>query len=98
MNISQTKDGVIIIIFVKPNSPKFNIKVDNDEIIVYSTQEPNKGKVNKEILNELTKLFKLQAEIVSGLTSKTKVLLVRGANKTQIENLLENKKASKQAD
>ena len=57
MSITETKDGVILTIFVKPNSPKFKIELDGDEIVVYSTEEPVKGKVNKEIIKELTKLF-----------------------------------------
>ena len=57
MSISETKDGVILTIFVKPNSPKFRVELDGDEIVVHSTEEPVKGKVNKEIIKELTKLF-----------------------------------------
>jgi len=40
MKITQTKHGVLIEVFVKPNSHKFNIIADNDEITIYSTQEP----------------------------------------------------------
>ena len=57
MSIAETKDGVILTIFVKPNSAKFKIELDGDEIVVHSTEEPVKGKVNKEIIKELSKLF-----------------------------------------
>ena len=70
MSIKETKDGAILTIFVKPNSPKFKIELDGDEIVVYATEEPEKGKVNKEILKELTKLFHAKVELVSGATSK----------------------------
>lgn len=92
MSISETKDGVIITIFVKPNSPKFNVEIDGDEIIVHSTEEPVKGKVNKEIIKEFTKIFQKQAEIVSGETSKQKRLLIKGIGRKEIERLLQIEK------
>ena len=57
MSINETKDGVIITIFVKPNSSKFKIEFDGDEIVVHCTEEPVKGKVNKEIMKEISQSF-----------------------------------------
>jgi uncharacterized protein len=85
MSITQTKDGIIIRIFVKPNSSKFRIEFDDKEIVVYSTEEPVKGKVNKEIIKELTKLLGSKVEILSGLTSKQKILLLKDAKKETID-------------
>jgi uncharacterized protein len=90
MSINETKDGVTLKVFVKPNSPKFKIELDGGEIVVFSTEEPVKGKVNKEIIKEASKLLGFNVEIVSGLTSKQKVLLLRGTNKTQVEAILVN--------
>ena len=91
MSISETNDGVIITIFVKPNSPKFSLEMDEGEIVVHSTEEPIKGKVNKEILKELTKLLHTKVELVSGATSKEKHLFVKGLGKQQAEQLLQLK-------
>ena len=91
MNTRETSDGTIITIFVKPNSPKFKIELDMDEIVVHATEEPEKGKVNKEILKELTKLFHAKVELVSGATSKQKQLLITGLKKVEIEQLLKEK-------
>ncbi len=88
MSISETKDGIIITIFVKPNSPKFSIERDGDEIIVHSTEEPIKGKVNKEILKEFAKLLHAKIEIASGATSKQKQLFVKDITKAQVEQFL----------
>jgi uncharacterized protein len=88
MSITETKDGVILDIFVKPNSPKFQITVEGQEIVVRSTEEPEKGKVNKEIIKEFTKLFHKKTEIVSGLTSRQKKLLVAGATKNEVAQVL----------
>ena len=88
MSISETKEGVILTIFVKPNSPKFKIEVDGVEIVVHATEEPEKGKVNKEILKEFTKLLHAKVELASGVTSRQKQLFVWGLTKNQVEQLL----------
>jgi uncharacterized protein (TIGR00251 family) len=90
MNIKETQDGTIITIFVKPNSPRFSVEVDGEEIIIHCTEEPVKGKVNKELIKELTKLFHAKVELVSGATSKQKQLLVVGFKKADLELLLKN--------
>ena len=88
MNIKETKDGTIITVFVKPNSAMFQVEVDGDEIIIHCTQEPVKGKVNKELIKELSKLFHAKVELVSGLTSKQKQLLICGIEKAKVEQVL----------
>ncbi len=88
MSITQTSEGTVLKIFVKPNSSKFKIEFEDKEIIVYSTEEPIKGRVNKEITKELTKLLGYRVGIVSGLASKQKVLLLKEAKKDTIENAL----------
>jgi uncharacterized protein (TIGR00251 family) len=92
MNVKETKNGTIIEVFVKPNQPKFNVKIDGDEIIIFCTEEPFKGKVNKELVKELSKLFHAEIEIVSGLTSKQKRLLIKNMSKKQVETLLHTEK------
>ena len=90
MSISETKDGTIITVFVKPNSPKFKVELDGNEIIIFSTEEPEKGKVNKEIIKELSRFFKSKVEMVSGFTSKQKQLFVKGMGKNQVEAILKS--------
>ena len=88
MKIIETKDGAIIEVFVKPNSAKFETVIDDDEIVVFCTEEPVKGRVNKELVKELSKRFRHKVEIVSGFTSKQKRLLIKGAGKSEVERLL----------
>jgi uncharacterized protein (TIGR00251 family) len=88
MSVTESKDGVLLTVYVKPNSPKFRLERDGDEIVVYATEEPEKGKVNKEILKEFTKLFHAKVELMSGATSREKKLLVVGKKKTDVECLL----------
>ncbi len=81
MSIKETRDGTIITIFVKPNAPKFKVEFDGDEIVVYSTEEPVKGKVNKEILKEFSKLLHVQAALASGANSRQKQTACAGSIK-----------------
>jgi uncharacterized protein (TIGR00251 family) len=90
MKISETKHGAIIDVFVKPNSSKFEITVE-DEVVVFCTEEPVRGKVNKELVKELSKRFHTKVKIVSGLTSKQKRLLITGVEKSKVEQLLRAK-------
>ncbi len=90
MSIAETKDGVILTIFVKPNSPKFKIELDGTEIVVYSTEEPVKGKVNKEIIKELSKLLHAKVELASGATSKEKKMFLKGLEKNRVKEILDN--------
>ena len=88
MSISENKEGTILTIFVKPNSSKFIIEIGIDEIVVYSTEEPVKGKVNKEIIKELSKLLHVKVELASGATCRQKQFFVKGLGKQQAEQLL----------
>ncbi len=88
MKLTETKDGTILEVFVKPNQPEFKIAIEEDEIVIFSTEEPVKGRVNKEILKELTKLFHAGIELVSGSASKQKRLMVKGLGKAEIQKIL----------
>ena len=88
MKLTETKDGTIIEVFVKPNQPKFDVKIEGDEIVVLSTEESVKGKVNKELVKELSKRFHTKVELISGSTSRQKRLLIKTAGKAEVERLL----------
>ncbi len=90
MRIIKTKDGAIIEVCVKPNSKKFEVFLEGDEIVVRSTEEPAKGKVNKEILKNLSNLFNTDVELVSGATSRQKRLLLKGLTENEARSLLLN--------
>ena len=93
MRITETKDGVILEVFVKPKSQKFEVRLEGDEVVVRCTEEPVKGKVNKELLKALSKLFHINVELVSGATSRQKRLLLKGIEKSEAERLLRKENA-----
>jgi len=88
MRINEVKDGVILDVNVKPNSKEFKIVVEGDEIVVFCVEAPVKGKVNKELVKEFSRLFHSKVELVSGFTSKQKKLLIRGFGKSEVERIL----------
>ena len=88
MRLTEIEKGTVIEVSVKPNQPKFNVKIDGDEIIVFCTEKPVKGRVNKEVIRELSRFFHAEIEIVSGLTSKQKRLLIKNMSKSNVESLL----------
>ncbi|HSQ49080.1 MAG TPA: DUF167 domain-containing protein, partial [Candidatus Deferrimicrobiaceae bacterium] len=69
-------------------SPKFKIELDGGEIIVYATEIPEKGKVNKEIIKEMTRFFGVKVELVTGATSKEKQFFLIGLTRQQAEKSL----------
>jgi uncharacterized protein (TIGR00251 family) len=88
MKTTETKNGTIVEVFVKPNSEKFEVALEGDEVVVRCTEEPVKGKVNKELLKALSKFFHTNVELVSGATSKQKRLLIKDTKKSEVERLL----------
>lgn len=88
MRICETKDGLVLQVSVKPKAKRFKIVAERDEIIIHCVEEPVKGKVNKELVKELSKLFRKRVEIVSGFASKQKKLLIRDAQRSEIERIL----------
>jgi hypothetical protein len=88
MRISEVKDGVILEVNVKPHAREFKIVVEGDEIVVFCVEAPVKGKVNKELLKEFSRLFHAKVELVSGFASRQKKLLIRGFGKSEVERVL----------
>lgn len=90
MKVTETKEGCVLEILVKPRCKAFKVVVEGDDIIVLCREEPAKGKVNREIIKELSKLFHKRVELVSGFSSRQKRLLVRGIGKNEVELALQS--------
>lgn len=86
--IKETEEGLILDVCVKPRSKEFRIVVEADEIVVHCLEEPVEGRVNRELVKKLSRLFGRRVELVSGFSSKKKRLLVKDAEKSEIERAL----------
>jgi uncharacterized protein (TIGR00251 family) len=84
----ETKDGVLLDVHVKPRSGTFKTVIEGDDVVVYCSEEPQGGRVNRELVKGLSRLFHKKVELVSGFTSKDKRLLMRNAAKSEIEQAL----------
>jgi len=91
MKIRKIKQGVILEVYVKLRSKEFKIVAEGEEIIVFCKEEPVKGKVNKELIKQLSRIFHKNVKLVSGFTSKQKKVLIEDAEKTEIEHVLSRK-------
>ena len=88
MKIRETEKGLVLDVYVKPRSKEFRIVVEGDEIVVHCLEEPVGGRVNKELVKKLSRLFGKKVELVSGSSSRQKRLLVKDAEKSEIERAL----------
>jgi uncharacterized protein (TIGR00251 family) len=89
MKLQKAPQGLILVVNVKPNSKQFQIKVEDEELVVLCKETPVKGKVNRELIKELSKLFKRRVEIVSGFSSRQKRVLVRDIEENQVLQVLD---------
>jgi len=59
---------------VMPNSKKFAVGFRNGKMTIHATEEPERGKVNAEIVKQLEKMLKCRVRIIRGHTSRNKLL------------------------
>ncbi len=88
MKLQKVSDGVVVAVFVKPNSKFFQLKVEGDELVVLCRENPVKGRVNKELIKELSRIFRKRVSIVAGLTSKQKRVLITDISIDQVSTIL----------
>jgi len=88
MKLQKTSGGIIINVQVKPNSKQFGIAVELDDVVVFCRETPVKGRVNRELLKELSRLFHRKVEIVSGFSSRQKKILIRDIGVEEVNIIL----------
>jgi len=88
MELRQVSGGVVVAVFVKPNSKQFQLMVEGDMLVALCREAPVKGRVNKELIKELSRIFKKRVEIVAGFTSKQKKVLVRDISIDEVDLIL----------
>jgi uncharacterized protein (TIGR00251 family) len=88
MRMNETKEGTVLEVLVKVKCKMFKLTVEGEEVIARCTQEPIKGRVNKELVNELSRVFQKKVSLVSGITSRQKLVLIKGSSKSEVEKIL----------
>ena len=88
MRLQETAQGVVLDVYVKPNSKEFRLELDEGELVVLCREAPVKGKVNKELLKKFSRLFARKVELVSGFTSRQKKFLISDIEVDEINRIL----------
>jgi len=88
MKLLKAAHGVVLDVHVKPNSKKFRVELDGDEVVVSCREAPVKGKVNRELVKKLSRLFNRRVELVSGFSSRKKKLLIRDIEAEEVNRIL----------
>ncbi|UCB60971.1 MAG: YggU family protein [Candidatus Bathyarchaeota archaeon] len=88
MKLQDTDQGVVIDIYVKPNSKQFQLKVEDNELVVYCREAPVKGRVNRELIKGISRILKKKVEILSGVASRHKKILIRDATGDDVRTTL----------
>ena len=95
MKLQKISGGVVIDVHVRPNSKRFRISVESDELVVFCREVPVKGRVNRELMKELSRLFHRKVEILSGFSTRLKKIQVRDVEVEEVKNILKDVMHSK---
>ena len=92
--LASVSNGVRIKIVVKPNSKQSGVKIDSEKkyLQISVKSPPDKGKANKEVLKLLAKQLETSTgnlRIVSGQTSRDKVIFVTNISYEDIQKKIE---------
>ncbi len=88
MKLLKTDQGTVVTVYVKPSSKEFKIEIEDGEVVVFCRENPEKGKVNKELIKEFSRLLKKRAEVISGFTSRQKRILIKNATVEEVSEAL----------
>ena len=88
MGIKQANQDVILKVYVKPRSRNFNLIFDGSDITISCREKPVKGKVNRELIRELSRLFHKEVELLSGSASRKKAILIRHIEEHEVRRIL----------
>jgi len=89
MKLQKSAEGIVLDVHVRPNSKEFKVReTEEDGLVVFCREAPVKGRVNREMTKELSRLFKRRVSILSGFTSKQKRVLIRDIETNELRQIL----------
>jgi len=89
MKLQKSSGGVIIDVHVKPKSRQFRITDESSELVVFCREAPVKGRANRELIKELSRLFRRKVEILSGSSSRQKKVLIKDIEVKEVKQVLD---------
>ncbi len=89
MKLQKIAQGIVLDVNVRPNSKEFKVsETEEDGLVVFCRETPVRGRVNRELIKELSRLFKRRVHILSGFTSKQKRVLIRDIETNEVRQAL----------
>ena len=88
MRLQETIQGTVMEVYIKPRSKPFQLAVEDDEVVVYCREAPVKGRVNRELIKGLSRLFERRVAIVSGFSSRQKKVLIEDISLKEVNQIL----------
>jgi len=90
MKLQKIAQGIVLDVNVRPNSKEFKVReTEEDGLVVFCRETPVRGRVNRELIKELSRLFKRRVSILSGFTSKQKKVLIRDIETNEVRQILD---------
>jgi len=82
--IQETKDGIRILLNVKPRSRSDSLKFEFGELVFFTKELPVKGKANAAVVKFISKVFEVSTsmvKIVYGQKDRSKVVEIKEISK-----------------
>ena len=89
--VEEKGGGVQFQLFVKPDSPADELRLEGDELVFYTREPAERGRANAALIRYLSKLFKISPSniaIVYGLRSRVKRINITVSKDVAVEKLL----------
>lgn len=96
--LKKKENGVLLKVKVKPGSRIFEIDEINpwrNHLEIKVSSKPEKGKANRELLDELKSILDREVRIVSGVKSREKKILVEDISLEEVVQKLDLKNLDK---
>ncbi len=94
MKLLKSAKDVILDVYIKPNSNKRRIKLEGDKLVVSCRDAPVKGKANRELVKELSRLFNRKVKLISGFHSRQKKILISNIEAEEVKQIVDSVSAA----
>lgn len=94
MGIKEDGEDLLVDIEVSPRSSKFEISRYNPwrrRLEVKLKSPPSKGKANRELIREFSRILSRDVEIIKGIKSRNKTIKIKGIKETEFREKLKIK-------
>jgi uncharacterized protein (TIGR00251 family) len=89
--IREHRNGITLAVKVIPNASRSELRLDEGRLIARLAAPPLEGKANRELVKIIAKTIRIpqgSIEILQGKTGREKVVLIVGAEKQSVSDLL----------